>query len=144
MQRILIILAVLVVAGVAIRFGLYPSQPTTIEALEGEVTISSLLVDFGEIDQSGGVVSSTVEVLNTGEGVLEIYRISTSCGCTTAQMDTSPLASGEQRTLTIEFDPMVHPDESGPITRVVYIQSSDPSQPEVAIDVRGTVIPESL
>ena len=112
-----------------------------IDRPDGRLVVSSSLVDFGDIDQSRGAVEATVEVSNAGGRTLEIYRLSTSCGCTTVQMDQSPLLPGDKRTLTIRFDPMVHPDESGPITRAVYMQSSDPEQPEVIIDITGNVIP---
>lgn len=141
MKRILLTLAILAIGSVAVWFGLKGSQPAEVNIATGELTVSSSLVDFGDINQSGGVVSAAIEVSNTGEGGLEIHRVSTSCGCTTATMDTSPLAPGEQRILTVAFDPMVHPDQSGPITRVVYIQSSDPDMSEVEIDVVGNVVP---
>jgi len=135
MKRLLLLLIpTLAIGGVALWIGLHASQPV--------LTISSSLINFGDIDQDGGVVSMTVEVSNTGNRALEINRISTSCGCTTATMDETPLAPGEKRTLTIQFDPMTHPDQSGLITRVVYIQSSDPNQSEVEIDVIGNVIPK--
>jgi len=98
-------------------------------------------IDFGDIDQKGGLVATTVTVLNSGNTPLEIHRVSTSCGCTTANMDTSPLQPDEERALTISFDPMVHADQSGPITRVVYLQTSDPEQPEIEINIIGNVIP---
>ncbi|NQV12058.1 DUF1573 domain-containing protein [Candidatus Uhrbacteria bacterium] len=144
MQRILIILTALSI-GVAVVWLGYKTLPEdNVEVINGHIGVSALLVDFGDIDQDGGIVSTTVEVSNTGEGVLEIHRLSTSCGCTTAQMNESPLSAGEARTLTIEFDPMAHPDQSGPITRVIYIQSSDPGQPELEIDITGNVIPKIL
>ncbi len=111
-----------------------------IDRPDGRLVVSSSSIDFGDIDQGGGAVETTVEVSNAGGRTLEIYRLSTSCGCTTAQMDQSPLAPGDKRTLTIRFDPMVHPDESGPIARAVYLQSSDSQQPEVVIDITGNVI----
>ena len=132
MSRIIVlILLIAAIVGGGLMF--YSSTPARI------MTTSSLL-DLGEIDQAGGPVTATVDIRDDGGQPLELYRISTSCGCTTAQMDLSPLAKNETRTLTVTFDPMVHPDQSGSITRVVYIQSSDPDQPEIEIDVIGTVL----
>ncbi|HBL39445.1 TPA: hypothetical protein DDZ10_02120 [Candidatus Uhrbacteria bacterium] len=118
-------------------------MPSRIEPTGGgRVSVSVPRIDFGNIEQSKGPVSATVEIRNDGDGALEIYRVSTSCGCTTADMDQSPIASGASRPLIIQFDPLVHPDESGPITRVVYLQSSDPEKPEVEIEIVGNVIPK--
>ncbi len=106
-----------------------------------QISVSPSSIDFGDIDQTDGIVSREVTVSNTGNLPLEIRRISTSCGCTTADMDTSPIPGGQTRTLTIRFDPMTHPDQNGPITRVVYLQTSDPKQPEIEIDIAGNVMP---
>ncbi|MBI2475400.1 DUF1573 domain-containing protein [Candidatus Uhrbacteria bacterium] len=103
------------------------------------VSVDSTHVDFSEIIQSQGLVSAIVRVSNTGKAPLKINRLSTSCGCTTAKMDLSDLASGESREMTITFDPMVHPDELGPIVRAVYLQTSDQDEPEIQIDVTGVV-----
>ncbi|MBI4437429.1 DUF1573 domain-containing protein [Candidatus Uhrbacteria bacterium] len=111
------------------------------EPAPAHLLVNPASVDLGDIPQDGGIVSSTVTIKNDGGLPLEIFRLSTSCGCTTADMDASPLAPGDERTLTIRFNPMTHPDESGPITRVVYVQTSDPTQPEMEINVTGVVIP---
>lgn len=96
--------------------------------------------DFGDIDRAKGKVSTTVEILNTGGDVLKLYRLATSCGCTVADMDMSDLSPGASRQMTITFDPMTHPDEVGPIIRVVYLQTSDPNLPELEIEITGNVI----
>jgi len=140
MQRLLIILIALSIVVAVTRFGFIRASQSDEGTLIGQITVSSLRIDFGEIDPLGGPVSTTIEVANTGEGSLQINRISTSCGCTTATMDSSALEPGQTRPLTIQFDPQVHPDEEGPIARVVYIQSSDPDQPEIEIDVVGTLL----
>ena len=128
-----LILALLLGAGV-LAVILWPATPE-------QIAVSAASVDFGEIDQGGGPVTTTVQVRNDGGKPLNIFRVSTSCGCTTALIDPSPIEPGASRPLTITFDPMVHPDENGSITLVVYIQSSDPQQPELTIDVIGNVIP---
>lgn len=106
------------------------------------VSVSPPAYDFGDIVQSKGPVSTTFAVKNTGGTELVINRLSTSCGCTTAEMEQSPLAPGASREMTVTFDPMVHPDQFGKIERVVYLQTSDPLQPEMEINVTGNVIKE--
>lgn len=108
----------------------------------GKVTVSAHTVDFGAIPAEGGPVSREITVTNSGEDPLKLNRLSTSCGCTTAEMDMTEMAPGETRTITITFDPQVHPDLRGSIVRVVYLQTSDPDSPEIEIDVEGSVIDE--
>ena len=105
------------------------------------VAVSPSTYDFGDIAQSEGVVSTTFTIVNTSKSEIVINRLSTSCGCTTAKMDESPLKPGESRTMTVTFDPMVHPDQFGRIERVVYLQTSDPGQPEIEINITGNITP---
>lgn len=126
--------SVFLLGAVVLAIVLWPAAPA-------RIAVSSSSIDFGEIDQGGGPVTATIDIRNDGGRPLNIFRVSTSCGCTTAKMDTSPISLGASRVLTITFDPMVHPDENGPITRMVYIQSSDPNQPELEIEVTGKVLP---
>ncbi len=104
------------------------------------VSVSPSSYNFGDVVQSEGTVSTTFTVKNTGGETLTINRLSTSCGCTTAEMNKDPLQPGESREMTVTFDPMVHPDQFGKIERVVYLQTSDPDRPEIEIDITGNVI----
>lgn len=103
------------------------------------VSVAPPAHDFGTIVQSEGPVSTTFSVKNSGREPLTINRLSTSCGCTTAKMDESPIKPNESREMTVTFDPMVHPDQFGKIERVVYLQTSDPENPEIEIDITGNV-----
>lgn len=104
------------------------------------IAASPTFYDFGDVAQSGGPVSTTFEIQNTGNEILELYRLSTSCGCTTAEMDMSPLAPGETRVMQVTFDPLVHPNQLGSITRIVYLQTSDPVLAELEIELVGNVV----
>ena len=84
-------------------------------------------------------MSANVTVTNAGTAALTVDRLSTSCGCTKAEMDLAPIPPGGRREMTVTFDPAVHPDEIGPIERVVYLQTSDPDRPEVEITMVGSV-----
>ncbi|MCR4278849.1 MAG: DUF1573 domain-containing protein [bacterium] len=106
----------------------------------GTIVITPASINFGDIMQTAGFVSTTVMVKNTGTKPLKINRLSTSCGCTTAKMDQSDLAPDDERLLTVTFDPMAHPDQIGALIRVVYLQTSDPNTPETEINVTGNVI----
>lgn len=123
----------LVLISTALLFGCAPLRE------ESAILISPESFDFGTIVQSDGVVSTTFSIENTGDEALTINRLSTSCGCTTAEMDMSDIAAGEQRTMTVTFDPTVHEDQTGEITRLVYLQTSDAIRPEVEIDLTAYV-----
>ncbi|MDP2683711.1 MAG: DUF1573 domain-containing protein [bacterium] len=111
-----------------------------VNAQENGINISPSTYDFGDIDQGGGIVSTEVVVENKSSIAIDINRLSTSCGCTTALMSTDTLEPGEKRVMKISFDPMVHPDFRGELTRVVYLQTSDPYNPEIEINITGVVV----
>ena len=118
-----------------------PVDAADIEVMQtSQLTVTPPSSDFGDIDRTKGKVSTTVLIKNTGEEMISLYRLSTSCGCTTAKMDMSDLAAGESREIVITFDPMTHPDLIGPLVRVVYLQTSDPNVPEIEIEIKGNVI----
>ncbi len=113
------------------------------EELKGSISATPASYNFGDIYPEKGKVSTTFEIKNSGKESLKINRISTSCGCTTAEIDQSDLKPGEIRKMLVTFDPNTHPDEKGTITRMVYIQTSDPVTPELEIELTGNIIRKS-
>jgi len=120
-----------------------PSNPPT-KTPTSLIQVIPAAFDFGDIPQQGGLVSTTFTIQNTGQETLTMNRLSTSCGCTTATMDMADLAPNETRTMAVTFDPMAHPDQHGPIERVIYLQTSDLNLPEIQIDLTGNVIPNVI
>lgn len=111
-------------------------------AADSGIVVTPSSYDFGDIYPDKGPVSTTFNVKNTGIEPIKINRLSTSCGCTTAKMDNSDLLAGETRKMEVTFDPNVHPDQSGKMTRVVYLQTSDVISSEIEIDIIGNVVRE--
>jgi cytochrome c-type biogenesis protein CcmH/NrfF len=112
-----------------------------------EIVITSESYDFGDVSQAEGTVSSFFTIKNEGTTDLIIEAISTSCGCTTASLegsdffgmaghgggiDASPpdwtytLPPGSTAELEVKYDPNMHGELRGPVTRSVFITSNDP------------------
>ena len=104
-----------------------------------KIELSTAEFDFGTIPNSGPV-RQVFQVRNTGQERLEIDGVSTSCGCTTAEVDNTRLLPGEAANLTVTYDPQVHGGETGEFLRVVYVRSNDPSTPEASLTIRVTVV----
>jgi hypothetical protein len=81
------------------------------------------------------VASRTYEVRNVGQGPLEITGVSTSCGCTAAEISDRQLAPGGTAVLKVTYDPLVHEGATGDFMRMVYIRSDDPDTPEAALTI---------
>ena len=96
------------------------------------ITVEPVELDLGNISPTQPV-EATVLVTNDGPGMLENADVRTSCGCTTATVESESLATGEETTMTITFDPLAHEGLYGPLMRIIFIQSNDPDQPIVEI-----------
>jgi len=65
-----------------------------------ELTVDEPTYDFGSIGQ-GYMVKHTFLLQNTGDQMLEIFRVRASCGCTTTALSTTQLAPGESVSLEV-------------------------------------------
>lgn len=121
------------------------------------LTISPNSIDMGDISQKNGVAVTFFEIKNDGESDLVISRLDTSCGCTAASIvynnqegpkfamaghgTESPkdwqatIPAGQTARLKVYYDPNVHKDLIGPVTREIYIYSNDPLDFEKSIQV---------
>jgi len=104
----------------------------------GTIEVSPREWDFGPIPPDSPV-RHNFTVRNVGQGVLRILGVTTSCGCTKAEVEKDTLRPGEQTILRVIYDPRVHGGKAGRFFRQVYIRSTDPEQPEVAVDIYVTV-----
>jgi len=105
----------------------------------GRIELSATEFDFG-IVLNTGPVSHDFQVRNVGRGPLEITGVSTSCGCTTAEVATKRLERDQAATLRVTFDPQAHDGAPGEYLRMVYVSSNDPATPEASLTIRVTVV----
>ena len=105
----------------------------------GKIELSAAEFDFGTIPNTGPV-NQDFEVRNAGRGRLEIIGVSTSCGCTTAEVSDQQLAPGEATELIVTYDPLAHDDATGQFMRIVYLRSDDPDTPEATLTICVTVV----
>jgi hypothetical protein len=125
-------IVVALVAAVAVGYAALPQAP-------GQIELSATEFDFGTILNTGPV-SHIFQVHNAGEGPLAISGVSTSCGCTTAEIGSQRLAAGESTDLTVTYNPLAHDGATGDLMRLVYIRSDDLDTPEASLTIRVTVV----
>jgi hypothetical protein len=102
---------------------------------EPQIAVEFAKLDFGDVPNAE-IASRDVLVRNDGDSELVVEGISTSCGCTSATLEPMRLAPGESGTLHIELDTGAHgPQLTGPLVRQVFINSNDPTQPEVTVEL---------
>lgn len=130
----LIILGVIVVLGVIIFYNSLGSGGGV-----PRIQVIPSSYDFGNMPHEA--VNHTFMVKNMGTGPLEIKRVSTSCGCTSAKISLEKILPNQVANLWVKFDPNLMEEKvEGEVLRVVYIKSNDPEQPEVEVEIKANVI----
>lgn len=108
---------------------------------EPQIALETAQLDFGDVP-NGEIAARDVTVRNAGDAELVVENISTSCGCTTATLEPMRLTPGKSGTLHIEVDAGEHgPELTGPLVRQVFINSNDPAQPEVTVELAVNITP---
>ncbi len=115
--------------------------------------------DFGAISMAAGKVSKMFAIKNTGEAVLSVNQLYTSCMCTVATLKIGNRSAGpfgmpghgfaqrinetigpnEEAGVEVVFDPAAHgPAGVGRIERVVYLENSAGAPLELKISATVT------
>lgn len=103
-----------------------------------DAQLETTFYDFGDVPQFD-VVTTDIVLQNAGTGALQIESVSTSCGCTSASVGETQVEAGGDTVLTIRYDSGLHPD-NGPIYRTVFVETNDPDQPELEVEVIANVV----
>ena len=74
---------------------------------------------------------------NEGDAVLNIIRVHSECGCTTAVPTDKKIAPGSASKLTVTFRAGEY---AGEILRRIYVYTDDPATPEAQIRIKGRVM----
>lgn len=108
---------------------------------EGPVGIMSLendSYDFGKVDE-GAKIEHVFTFTNTGDAPLIISQVSASCGCTTPEYSTHPVAPGQKGTVKVVFDSN---GQVGQQHKVISVLSNG-SAKVTLLHLRGEVTPKS-
>ncbi len=100
-----------------------------------KLTPETLNYDFGAIVQ-GETVEYSFRFQNSGDHVLEIGQVRTSCGCTAALLSARRLAPGEIGELKVRFNSQGF---RGKIHKTITVDTNDPEQASVIFNLRGMI-----
>jgi hypothetical protein len=103
-----------------------------------EIAVTPASHDFGQVGPDP--VTTAFTIRNEGDGPLQIESVSTSCGCTTAEISAQTIAPGKLANLTVTFDPQAHAGAVGQFVRFVYLRTNDPTTPEVEVQISAEVV----
>lgn len=90
----------------------------------------------------GEVVRTEFTLTNFTSEPLKITRVSTSCGCTKAEVEQTELQPYESTAVKVSFDPAVHGDDTdlGDLTREIYISTDNSDFAQVTAQISASVI----
>lgn len=114
-------------------------RPLAADVPQPNVDLPLVRWDWGTIPRRP-VVSQTFPIQNQGTQPLLITNVVTSCGCTSADLSASLIPAGQRADLVVLFDPDFH-DTSGPVTRLVWLETNDPDMPVVELRMDAVVRP---
>ncbi len=138
-------LFVIVIAVVSLVYTLRPGSETS-----PVLKITPESINLKEVSVSKGTITTSIKIENAGKEDLVLNDMETSCACTSAALvydgvegplfnmrahGTNPkdwnatIKPGETASLKIYYDPTVHDDLRGPVTRYIMIYSNDPKSP---------------
>ena len=92
--------------------------------------------DFGQFAEKDGEVSHTFIVTNAGNSPLVINRVIASCGCTSPQWTSEPIAPGDKGEITITYDPEGRP---GTFNKSISVYSNG-KRGSFILSIKGEVL----
>ncbi|QSH39146.1 DUF1573 domain-containing protein [Candidatus Kaiserbacteria bacterium] len=116
------------------------SNITSVNDSDARISFDRAVHDFGDVPQSQGILQTTFTVRNTGKSLLNIGELSTSCGCTTAEISNENIAPGDAAILTVYFDPDFHKEPSDKLTRTIFIPTNDPNNLEAEVKITVDIL----
>lgn len=128
-----------IVAAVALSFSVSAQAETKVKDQKGEkapITFKTLEVNKPNIAY-GADETFTFDFKNTGKTPIIISNVQTSCGCTTANKPTEPVAPGKSSSISVKYDTKRVGDFVKTIT--VTTNVGDP----VVLTIKGKVAPNT-
>jgi hypothetical protein len=137
---------VLIIVGLAIFsiavYGYFKAVPGLKNETQARpvIEISPQSFDFGRI-KYGQVVKYSFRVKNSGNEILEIQKVATSCSCTTAEVSRDKIAPQQEAELRVVYDSgaMSGSFAKGDQERIIYVKSNDPVSPQAKVMIHGFV-----
>ncbi len=100
---------------------------------KAEMTFKTASHDFGKL-KKGSDCAFDFTYKNTGDSILIITNVSTSCGCTTPDWTKEPIPSGKSGSIKVKYDS----NRIGPFTKTITVVSNAKNTP-VVLTITGNI-----
>ncbi len=119
-----------------------------------QVNVDKTTENFDEMSVND-VKTAEFSLENTGNKPLEVYGVTSSCGCTFGEIEINGMKSpqfamhaksnwvgviqkGNKALVRVTYKPSIMPVK-GDVTRMVYVKTNDPNNPELTFSVKANV-----
>jgi uncharacterized YccA/Bax inhibitor family protein len=103
------------------------------------IEVTPSFMNLGDVTEEG--FNYTFTVKNLGDRPLKINKVTTSCGCTLATIDSDSIDPGEVAGLHVSFNPSFMKEEiRGGVSRTIFVKSNDPENPDIEIKIKANVV----
>jgi hypothetical protein len=96
------------------------------------------VIDVGNV-AVGTTIQKRFRICNSGWQTLKLFEVSPTCPCTTCEIGVNAISPGESTSLEVTIDTSRFAAKE--FSSTVYVRSSDPGKPQVALGVIGTAVP---
>lgn len=107
------------------------------------IAMTPVQTDLGTVVY-GDVARTEFTLTNYTPELVHITRVSTSCGCTSAEVEKDVLAPHESVVVHVSFDPAVHNDDTdlGDVTRTIFVDTDHAQFAQVVATITAYVVKE--
>ncbi len=152
--------SIVIIVGAIALFSNQKPAPKREEMGTASMTIDKKSEDLGSMKVSDER-RATFTITNTGDSILRIWKVATSCDCTAATVKIGTtetpefsmvgmmsadhanwlgeVPAGQKAILTVIYRPSVMP-VNGPITRQVTFSTNDPKNPDMEVSIAANVL----
>ncbi len=113
------------------------TMTVTAQEKKAAITFESDVVDYGEVDYGSDGVRE-FKFTNTGDDVLIIARVYSTCGCTIPKKPEEPIQPGETGVIEVKYDTK----RAGIIRRTINVYSNASEIP-YKLTIKGVVKPQA-
>ena len=113
------------------------TMTVTAQEKKAAITFESDVVDYGEVEYGSDGIRE-FNFTNTGDDVLIIARVYSTCGCTVPEKPEDPIQPGKSGVIKVKYDTK----RPGPIRKTITV-ISNADTPTVALKIKGLVVDPS-
>ncbi len=136
MKRILFIVAIMMIAGMAFsqenaKQG--KNEPEKVEK-RSSILFDKLVHDFGTMEK-GGDASCVFTFKNVTKKPVTLTNVKTSCGCTAADWPKEPIAKKKKGSIKVKYDS----NRIGKFTKTIKVFIEGEENP-IQLEIKGTIV----